>query len=131
MRIGRRFSCLAWLVFGLASSASSQQPYPPPVDIPIVNLVQQTPVWCWAAVAQQIIMAAKGPAATPEQCALVAAANGVPPQTCCSGFNPQCVVTGSLPQIQFLIAQFGGHYSSLAPPANPLVLYQGILSFSK
>src|ERR1700731_390254 len=75
--------------------------YPPPVDIPIQNLTQGTAEWCWAAVAQQIILASVGPQQTPPQCALVAIANGAPPEACCSGFNPACVRTGSVQQIQF------------------------------
>lgn len=103
---------------------SFAQQYPPPVDIPIQNIPQQTQVWCWAAVARQIIMYSKGPANTPQQCALVAIANGAHPNICCSGYNPQCMVTGSLQQIQLLIGHFGGHFSSIAPPANWQALYQ-------
>ncbi len=50
-------------------------------------------------------------------------ANGAPPQACCSGFNPACVRTGSLQQIQSLIGQFGRHASSIAPPTDPATLY--------
>lgn len=97
---------------------------PAPVNIPIANIPQQTQVWCWAAVAQQIIQAARGPANTPPQCALVAMANGAPPGVCCGMGNPQCFVTGSLPQIQMLIARFGGHFSTVAPPTDPMTLYR-------
>ena len=76
------------------------QPVPSPVDVPISNIPQDTPVWCWAAVAQQIIMAIRGPQNTPPQCALVATANGAHPGVCCNGYNPACVRTGSIPQIQ-------------------------------
>jgi papain like cysteine protease AvrRpt2 len=107
----------------LLCSVGQSQGLPPPVDIPIGNIPQQTPVWCWAAVAQQIIAAARGPQATPPQCALVAMANGAPPGVCCSG-NPACMVTGSIPQIQMLISQFGGHYSAYAPPTDPMTLYR-------
>lgn len=44
------------------------QPYPPPlppVEIPIQNIPQETPLWCWAAVAQQIILASNWPQETP------------------------------------------------------------------
>ena len=95
---------------------------PPPVDLPIQNIPQQTPVWCWAAVAQQIIHASRGPGATPPQCVLVARAYGQPPGPCCS--NPQaCSVTGQLPQIQQLIAEFGGRASSIERPADPMTVY--------
>lgn len=94
------------------------------VDIPIVNIPQQTEVWCWVAVAQQIILASRGENNTPPQCALVATANGAHPNICCNGYNPACVTTGSIPQIQNLISYFGGRTSSYAPPTDPLTLYQ-------
>jgi hypothetical protein len=96
---------------------------PPPVDLPIENLRQETEVWCWAAVSQQIIMASRGPQNTPNQCALVAMANGASPETCCSGYNQSCVRPGSLQQIQGLVQQFGGRYSSYAAPTDPVTLY--------
>lgn len=104
-----------------------------PVDLGIQNIPQQTQVWCWAAVAQQIILASRGPASTPAQCEMVAVANGAHPATCCDGFgrfngNPQCVVTGSTRQIQALIAHYGGRASSYAPPADPGTLYRTLAS---
>lgn len=100
----------------------AQQP-PPPVDLPIQNIPQETQVWCWAAVAQQIILATHGPQATPPQCALVARAYGQHPNTCCA--NPaNCTVTGQLPQIQGLIAEYGGRHSSVQHPTDPMTLYQ-------
>lgn len=95
-----------------------------PVDLPIPNLPQETPVWCWAAVAQQIILASKGPEQTPSQCHLVAVANGAPPEVCCVGQDPRCVRTGSIPQIQGLIRQYSGRTSTAAGPADPMTLYR-------
>lgn len=101
----------------------------PPVNLPISNIPQQTQVWCWAAVAQQIILAKKGPTQTPPQCALVAMAHNQHPNFCCTGSgNPACVKTGSLQQIQYLIGQFGGAYSSLAPPTDYMTLYNTLAS---
>ncbi|MFX4223359.1 MAG: papain-like cysteine protease family protein [Thalassobaculum sp.] len=91
-----------------------------PIGLGIPNIPQETQVWCWAAVAQQIIYWKTGDA--PPQCALVAIANGAHPGFCCSG-NPQCAVTGHLQQIQFLIGQFGGSMSTIAPPAGPGPVY--------
>lgn len=118
--------CLALGFLLWAPSRVSAQPQW--VDLPIPNLQQETQVWCWAAVAQQLIMAKQGPAATPPQCALVAMANGAPPQVCCGGYNPACVRTGSLEQIQWLIAQFGGSTSAIAPPTDPMTLFQTLAS---
>jgi hypothetical protein len=100
---------------------------PPPVDINIPNIPQQTQVWCWVAVAQQIISASNG-GNSPPQCALVAMANNTHPDVCCVQQHPGCITTGSLQQIQGLILQFGGHVSTLAPPANPMVLYNTLSS---
>ncbi len=85
--------------------------------------------WCWAAVAQQIILAKQGITNTPSQCALVAMANGAHPDVCCSGYgNPSCVRVGSLQQIQYLIGRFGGSYSSIQPPAKAMDLYNTLAS---
>jgi hypothetical protein len=107
----------------ITRDVAAQNFLPPSVDIPIQNIPQETQVWCWAAVAQQIILAAKGPMQTPSQCALVAMAYGAPPGACCSFPNPACVKTGTIQQIQWLIAKFGGHYSNYAPPTDPMTLY--------
>lgn len=101
---------------------------PPPVRLGIPNLPQQTQVWCWAAVAQQIIAHRQGLSQTPPQCALVAVANGAHPQFCCGHANPACVRTGSMPQIAGLIQQYGGRSSGYAPPADPDTLYRTLAS---
>ena len=114
------------LVVFLAEQVYAQ--LPPPVNIPIQNIQQETNVWCWVAVAQQIILASRGPVNTPAQCALVAMANGAPPVACCGGYNPNCLVGGSIQQIQNLILQFGGHVSNYAPPTDPMTLYRTLSS---
>jgi len=119
---------LIFVLLVFVSSQALSQNLPRSVDIPIQNIQQGTEVWCWAAVAQQIIYSLNGPGGTPAQCALVAMANGAPPQACCTGYNPQCLRTGSIPQIQGLIRQFGGRYSSYAPPADPMTLYRTLSS---
>ena len=96
---------------------------PKPVDIPIQNTPQQTNVWCWAAVAQQIIMYKHGIANTLPQCGLVATSNGVNPNYCCFNFN-NCAVTGDVSKIQHLLYYFGGSASSYAAPTDPMTLYQ-------
>ena len=114
-------SCLSFLSYSNAASAQT-------VSLPIENIPQETQVWCWAAVAQQIVYSLRGPANTPPQCAMVALANGAHPNTCCNPIgiyngNPACMRTGSLQQIQWLIGHFGGRYSAFAPPAHPSVLF--------
>lgn len=112
----------------LLSAGRAHAQVPPPVDIPIPNLMQETQVWCWAAVAQQIIHFVRGPAQTPARCALVAMANGAHPQFCCNQRNPACVRTGSIQQISALIGQFGGRFAAYAPPADPMTVYQTLAS---
>ena len=99
-------------------------PQPPPdVDLRIQNILQDTQVWCWAAVAQQIIFSLGGPTNTPPQCVLVSIANGAPPDYCCAGFWPDCIRPGSIQEIQALILRFGGRYSSYTLPADALTVY--------
>lgn len=95
-----------------------------PVDLPIENIGQETPVWCWAAVSQQIIAASKGAAETPAQCALVATANNAPASLCCADRDPRCTTTGSLQQVQSLIQHFGGRTSAYAEPTDAMTLYR-------
>ena len=71
------------------------------VVLPIQNIPQETQVWCWAAVAQQIVFSLHGPANTPPQCAMVALAYRSSPDTCCNQYgnyngNPNCLARGSL-----------------------------------
>ena len=99
------------------------------VMLPIENTPQETVVWCWAAVAQQIVHSLNLPVGTPPQCHMVATALNAPPNFCCNQFNrfngnPTCRTTGSLKQIQWLIGYFGGQSSVLAPPAHPNVLFE-------
>ncbi len=118
---------LLFAMFAALAAPAAQAQVPPPVDLGIQNIPQDTPVWCWAAVAQQIIYALRGPAGTPPQCALVAMASGVHPQQCCQ-MPANCMRTGQLHEIQNLILAFGGRYSSIAPPADPMTLYQTLAS---
>lgn len=125
----RRLERRRFLLGGAALAASAAAPRASaqcaPVSLPIPNIPQETEVWCWAAVAQQIIVWRRGD--SPPQCALVAIANNAPPGLCCSG-APICWQTGSLQQIQFLMAQFGGAYSNIAPPTDPATLYRTLAS---
>ena len=97
------------------------------LDVP--NVMQETPVWCWAAVSEQIITWSQGPGRSPPQCALVAMANGAPPTTCCNP-NPSCIRTGSMQQIQALLGTFGGRASALAPPTDPMTLFRTLAAGS-
>jgi hypothetical protein len=114
-------------ILALILSISTVNALPPPIDLGIQNIPQQTPVWCWAAVAQQIIFALRGAGGTPPQCGLVAIASNVSPNACCQSPTP-CLRTGQLLEIQGLILHFGGRYSTITPPANPMAVYQTLAS---
>lgn len=118
------FVCVMVVIL-FATHARAQ--VPPTIDLGIQNISQETQVWCWAAVAQQVILSLNGPGATPPQCALVGTAFNLPPQYCCQAPTP-CMTTGNLQQIQGLIAFFGGHWSSIAPPAHPMTIYNTLAS---
>lgn len=123
----KKLIALLGLVVLLVATSTSAQPIPPPalpppVHINVQNRAQQTNVWCWAAVSQQIIEWGNG--ASPPQCALVAVANNASPAMCCGNPHPACVRTGTMPQVQYLIKTYGGHSSHLISPSlDPLGIY--------
>jgi hypothetical protein len=106
---------------GFARPAAAQGHVPPPVDLGIPNVSQETQVWCWAAVAEQVIRRQRGH--SPPQCALVAMVHGRFPSFCCPHYE-RCAVAGSLAQIQQLIRNFGHRYSALQGPGDPMNLYR-------
>ena len=102
-------------------TTAQMQSLPPSVDLGIRNIMQDTDVWCWAAVAQQVIVKRKG--RSPPQCALVAMVHGRFPSYCCPNYE-RCAVPGDLRQIQTLIRNFGQRTSSLSAPTNAMSLYR-------
>lgn len=120
----RRMRLLLFLMLtGLAAlpAAAQMRSLPPPVDLGIRNIMQETDVWCWAAVAQQVIVKRKGK--SPPQCALVAMVHGRYPSFCCPHYE-RCAVPGSLRQIQTLIRNFGQRTTTLSPPTDAMSLYR-------
>jgi len=111
------------LLISIPSAAQENEELtPPPAHVYVPNRLQQTPVWCWAAVSEQIIEWSKG--FSPPQCALVAIANNLSPATCCGRPNPACVHTGTMSQVQSLIAIYGGRPSHIIHPSfDPLSLH--------
>jgi hypothetical protein len=95
--------------------------------LPIANRLQETPVWCWVAVSEQVIAYSRGN--SPRQCALVAVANNSPPVMCCGGYNPACVRTGTMDQVRTLLLAYGNNASDvIAPPRDPRVLFDRIVA---
>jgi hypothetical protein len=108
------------IAFFLLTASFSKAQTPPPVSLGIQNILQQNQMWCWAAVAQQVILWSTG--MTPQQCELVASAKYANPLVCCQ--NPQaCSVPGQFVDIQGLLYNYGAGYSNLVLPANPMMLY--------
>jgi hypothetical protein len=104
-----------------ASAAAQARTLPPSVDLGIPNIQQQTDVWCWAAVAQQVII--KRRRQSPPQCALVAMIHGKYPSYCCPNYE-RCHLPGTLEQIQTLIRNFGQRTSALQAPTDAMTLYR-------
>jgi hypothetical protein len=125
MRFLALFALAAFLALAAppaaAPAGAQAHGLPPPVDLGIRNIRQETDVWCWAAVAQQVIVKRKG--RSPPQCALVAMVHGRFPSYCCPHYE-RCAVPGSLAQIQTLIRNFGQRSSSLGPPTDAMTLYR-------
>lgn len=111
-----RFLVCVLLFFGEPAVAQAQY-----VDLGVQNIQQQGQAWCWAAAAQQIIVWRTGQ--FPQQCEMVAVANGANPSACCP-YHPTCDVPGSMQQIQALLAFYGRSFTRIAPPANPNALFQ-------
>lgn len=113
---------LFFTIIFLTTFAFAQQ-YRPPVNLNIQNRLQETEVWCWVAVSQEIIIYLRGD--SPSQLELAAIGYNIPIQV--AHQNPSlCVKPGSLQQIQSLIYQFGGHPSAIASPTDPITLYNSL-----
>lgn len=118
---------LVIVVFVCSVPVEAAEEEGPTVSLDIRNRLQETPVWCWVAVAQQLIAYSAGRA--PAQCALVASADLVHPAMCCSGYNPNCVHTGSMEQLRFLLLAYGSNASDvIMAPRDPRVLHNHLLN---
>lgn len=118
----------AAVLFALAGHPQRvQQPVPAPIDLGIQNIPQETQVWCWAAVAEQVIFWSTGRRIG--QCNMVSAANNMPVPYCCQPYGAPaqivqaCNRPGSLQETQDLIGFYSGRVSSIAPPTDPMTLY--------
>lgn len=121
------------LTFCALLAAPLRAQTPPPIDLGIQNIPQETQVWCWVAVVEQIVHWKTGspPPMTPHQCELVSYANGMPQPLCCQG-NPfyanQCLRTGHTQEIMGLIGATGAGVATFNPPADPMTLYNTLAS---
>ena len=92
----------------------------PPVFIPIQNVAQQNPMWCWAAVTEQIVTFKKN--ISPKQCELVTKVVKGLSTNCCDN-TAVCNTPGTMQQIQAVLNEFGIKYSAALPMTNPNALY--------
>jgi hypothetical protein len=72
---------IIFLIAPFSASAQSSLP-PPPVDIPVPLVKQDTPEWCWLAVAEMIMRQRMG--FSQHQCELMEVWDNFPEGTCCS-----------------------------------------------
>ena len=108
------------LMTGLMIIASTWSFSQVPVFVPVQNISQQNPGWCWAAVSEQIIKWKKH--RSPKQCELVSEFKKEVNDDCCA--TPSiCNKPGSLQQVQGLLNQFGITYSDMLPLPNARSLY--------
>lgn len=71
-----------------SSRGASAYAIPPSIIHDVPNIAQETEGWNWAAVVQQTIAMARGPALRPLQCELVALSMNVPAKLCCQKRSP-------------------------------------------
>lgn len=129
---------LAAMLLFLGMDQANAQQLPPPIDLGIVNIPQQTQVWCWVAVVEQIAhwKSQTNPNSSPHQCELVSFANGMPQPLCCNAAavnaNPmlaqQCIRTGQDQEIMQLLNMVSNSVASYALPAHPMALYNTLAS---
>jgi hypothetical protein len=97
---------------------------PPPVQLPVPLVTQETEVWCWLAVTEMALRY-RGDSAAPRQCEIIASASKIPTSLCCN--QPYaCARTGSMSEIRLALARFGHVSSEFSPPVNFGVLYRVI-----
>lgn len=134
MKVLRRILYCLTICFCASQPAQAQgNGHPPPIDLGIPQILQETQVWCWVAVVEQIAHWKQGtiPVQSPHQCELVSVANNYSQPLCCSGlpqFAQACVRTGQTQEIMGLLQFTGAGFATYSPPANPMVLYQTLAS---
>lgn len=97
------------LLLTIPAQSSAQQ-----VVLPVPNVTQNTPQWCWVAVAEMVIRYLHLGAGF-NQCAMLQDTYRAP---CC--VQPaMCNRPGHMAEIQNLIARYGGRWSSMAPALDP------------
>lgn|GEM_PF-2406973 len=112
----------AVLLVLLPDSTSAQQLTPPPVVLPVPIALQETPVWCWAAVTEMSLRYRTGQSLA--QCQMLEQIHGFPPGACCVPPAQQCARPAQgLQEVQQALMAFGGVRSIHTTPLAPMQLY--------
>ncbi len=109
-------------VFGLTATTSRGQSGPGLVYLNVPIVLQHTPEWCWLA-ASEMAIRYRNNGQSIQQCQMMEIGYGLPPGYCCG--NPaRCVkAANDMGEIRAVILRFGGVITTLAPPTNPMTLY--------
>lgn len=113
-------------VIGLGEARA--QVLPAPVFLQIPAIVQMTPTWDWAAVAQQIIAVRVAPNPPPNQCALIEYSYDKTAGSCCGIYDVNsCSVRGSMQQVAGLIAKSGANVLPFSLPTTPTDIHSALM----
>jgi hypothetical protein len=111
---------LVVILLTIGGHATAQQSVPPPIDIAVPHVTQDTDYWCWLAVAQMILTQRMN--YSDPQCTLIERWDNHPPGNCCGDLR-QCQRYGiNLQEIQALLESEGVH-SRYGSPILPNALY--------
>lgn len=123
-----RISCVALVFVGIFSLTYVQRAYSQYVGIQIQNVLQERPVWCWLAVAQQVSLYTNGFQNTVSQCEMANFADllrfgRLYTNFCYDRMNAR---PGDSVEIQALIAHYSKRHSVQALPANPHMIFEAL-----
>jgi len=109
------------LTLPITSQAQTPEAAPPPANIDLPLVAQDTNTWCWLAVIEMILRTRQ--AQPPRQCEIIEAWDHHPPGTCCNDLR-QCARGGiDLHEIARILEQFGGIYTRYSQVIPPNALY--------
>jgi hypothetical protein len=107
------------------SVAQAQSGSPPPVNVDVPLVAQDTPQWCWLAVAEMVMRTRSG--FSPSQCEMLEERDGEAEGNCCDDLR-QCARAGtSLREVAAVLEQAGGIHTRYTMAILPAALY-GLLS---
>ncbi len=118
---------LSFLFPGASVAYAQPTPDLSPVFLPVPEVTEQTPIWCWLAVSEMGLRYRRG--GSPKQCQMLEIGLRTLPGYCCSA--PQrCLRAGSMEEIRRILGVLGGIHTQSAGPLQPMALYQVLRSGS-